>query len=187
MAKPQDKTASDSALESRVFFSTSEYAQVPPCATDIFGPLVKQLLQEWDCTFEAAESRLARKVREILFAIRLPLTVWQRRELLMANGRNQRLIRDLLGDAQLWDLLRRGCNKQIDELTTFRNRYVSQSLAVLREKGSKEVDEEVNSFSDQINKLEQVYSEGLEALTETSKNLIQLVSMIHSSSTDNTD
>lgn len=197
MTKPQHTTASESGLESRIFFSTSEYAQVPPCATDLFAPLAQQLLQEWDCTFQAAESRLAIKVREFRFAIRLPLTIKQRRELLRANGRNPRLIRDLLGDAQLWDLLRRSCSKQIAELTAFRNSYVSQSFAVLRENdftGSKEVDEEVRSFGDQvksfgdqINKLERIYSEGLKALTETSKELIQLVSIIHSSSKDNTD
>lgn len=62
---------------------------------------------------------------------------------------------------------------------------MSQSWAILREgysTGSKEADEEVKSFQDQIKELEQAYSEGLKALTETSNNLIQLVSIIHASS-----
>jgi hypothetical protein len=176
MTKRQDMTASESALESKIFFSTSEYAQVPPRATDLFAPLVQQLLQEWDRTFQAAESRLAIKVRETWFAIRLPLTIKQRTELLRANGRNPRLIRDLLGDAQLWDLLRRSCNKQIAELMAFLNKYESQSWAVLRDAGSEEVNKAMDIFQSQINRLEEVYSEGLKALMETSKDLIQLVS-----------
>lgn len=64
MTKRQNITPSESPLESKIFFSTSEYAQVPPHATDLFAPLVQQLLQEWDRTFQAAESRLAIKVRE---------------------------------------------------------------------------------------------------------------------------
>jgi hypothetical protein len=185
MTKRQDITTSESALESKIYFSTSEYAQVPSRAADLFAPLVQQLLQEWDRTFQAAESRLAIKVREISFAIRLPLTSKQRMELLRANGRNPRLIRDLLGDAQLWDLLRRSCNKQIAELMAFRNKYESQSWVVLRDNestGSEEENKAMVMFQDQINKLEEVYSEGLKALMETSKDLIQLVSIIHSSS-----
>jgi hypothetical protein len=50
----------------------------------------------------------------------------QRTELLRANGGDPRLIRDLLGDAQLWDLLGRSCNRQIAELKAFRNAYVSK-------------------------------------------------------------
>lgn len=75
MTKREDTTASESALESRIFFSTSEYAYVPPYATDLFAPLAQQLLQEWDHTFQAAESRLAIKVRKIKLALRLPLTI----------------------------------------------------------------------------------------------------------------
>lgn len=67
MTKCEDTMASDSALESRIFFSTSEYAQVPPCAANLFAPLAQQLLQVWDRTFQVAESRLAIKVRETRF------------------------------------------------------------------------------------------------------------------------
>lgn len=75
MTKRQDTTTSESTLESRIFFSTSEYAQVPPDAIDLFAPLVQQLRQEWDLTFQAAELRLAMKVRKSLFAIKLSLTI----------------------------------------------------------------------------------------------------------------
>lgn len=63
MTKRHNANASESVLESKTFFSTSEYAQVPPRAADLFIPLIQQLLQEWDNTFRAAESRLASKVR----------------------------------------------------------------------------------------------------------------------------
>jgi hypothetical protein len=167
MTKPQDRNASESALESRIYFSTSEYAQVPPCAKDLFVPLAEQLLQVWDQTFQAAESRLAIK----------------RTELLRARGRDPSLIRDLLGDAQLWDLLIRSCNKQIAELMAFWDSYKSESWAVLRENdstGEEQVGEDVKSFWLEIAKLEIAYREGLKTLTETSRDLIQLVSISHS-------
>jgi hypothetical protein len=65
MIKRQDFSAAGSALESRIFFSTSEYAQVPPSATALFAPLAQQLHEEWDHTLQVAESRLATKVRLI--------------------------------------------------------------------------------------------------------------------------
>lgn len=64
----------------------------------------------------------------------------------------------------------------------FRNKYESQSLAVLRDNestGSEELNKAMLIFQNQINRLEEVYSEGLKALMETSKDLIQLVSIIY--------
>jgi hypothetical protein len=75
LVKLHDATASDSVLESKVFFSTSEYAQVPRRATDLFLPLVQQLLQEWNLTLHAAENRLEMKVRNYRFALALQLTI----------------------------------------------------------------------------------------------------------------
>ncbi|KAH7147076.1 hypothetical protein B0J13DRAFT_524783 [Dactylonectria estremocensis] len=63
------------SMESRTFFGTSEYAQVPPTAAELFAPLVEQLRHAWDHAFQAAESRLARKVRGIWFVMRLQLTM----------------------------------------------------------------------------------------------------------------
>lgn len=102
----------------------------------------------------------------------------QRTELLRANGRNPRLIHDLLSDAQVWDLLKRSCNNQIAELKTLRNSYVSKSWKVLRE-GFTEEDayESVKILQVEIDKLERVFLQGIRILMETSKDLIQLVSI----------
>ncbi|KAJ5772683.1 ankyrin-2 [Penicillium odoratum] len=127
------------SLESREFFSTSEYARVPPNATHLFIQLVQRLLQYWECPFRAAETRLAMK----------------RTELLRANGGSPDLIRDLLGDAQLWDLIRRSYNKQFVELKAFLNCYVSRSWSVLRENktvGRRYIYEGEEEFFEEINK-----------------------------------
>ncbi|KAJ5768516.1 ankyrin-2 [Penicillium manginii] len=146
LVKLHDATASDSVLESKIFFSTSEYAQVPRRATDLFLPLVQQLLQEWNLTLHAAENRLEMK----------------RTELLMANGKNPRLIRDLLGDAQLWDLLRKSCKQQINDLVALQTSYyMSESWAMLRENKSTELNglkEEGASFRKEIDGLEQEFN-----------------------------
>lgn len=48
-----------SILKSKTFFSTLEYAEVPDAPTDLFIPLVRQLQDEWDANFEAAEQHLS--------------------------------------------------------------------------------------------------------------------------------
>ncbi|KAK4232873.1 hypothetical protein C8A03DRAFT_19934, partial [Achaetomium macrosporum] len=155
MTKCQDKKAAESALESKIFFSTSEYAQIPLRATELFDPLAQQLRQEWVRTFQAAESRLTKK----------------RTELLRANGGDPRLIQDLLGDAQLWDLLGRSCNRQIAELKAFQNAYKSKPWAVLHE--NEDVND-VETFGKSIEDLEKEYRNGLKTLADTSRDLIQL-------------
>ncbi|KAK4232843.1 hypothetical protein C8A03DRAFT_19953 [Achaetomium macrosporum] len=156
MIKGRDKKAAESALESKIFFSTSEYAQIPLRATELFNPLAQQLRQEWARTFQAAESRLMTK----------------RTELLRANGGDPRLIQDLLGDAQLWDLLGRSCNRQIAELEAFQNAYGSKPWAALHEDGH--VHEDLKAFGESIEDLKKEYGNGLRTLADTSQDLIQL-------------
>lgn len=48
--------------ESKIFFSTSEYAAVPRRASDLLEPLLKQIRQDWVRTFQEAESRQAKMV-----------------------------------------------------------------------------------------------------------------------------
>jgi hypothetical protein len=103
----------------------------------------------------------------------------QRTELLRANGSNPLLIRDLLGDAQLWDLLRRTCRKQIADLKEFQTSYESKPWEILREHDAA-VDQQKNEeflkeFSNGVVVLEKAYNEGLDTLLNTSQDLIQLV------------
>jgi hypothetical protein len=102
----------------------------------------------------------------------------QRRELLRANGKDPRLIRDLLGDAQLWDLLRESCSRQIFELTEFQNSYKSKPWTALREqsiRGEEQLNDDEQSFLDEIGHLEKAQTQGLETLMKASQNLIELV------------
>lgn len=93
--------------------------------------------------------------------------------MLRANGGNPRLIQDLLGDAQLWDLLGKSCNKQIAELKAFQNVYGSKPWAVLHE--DENVDEVMKTFGERIEDLEGEYKNGLNTLADISRDLIQLV------------
>ncbi|KAK4250514.1 hypothetical protein C7999DRAFT_28850 [Corynascus novoguineensis] len=96
----------------------------------------------------------------------------KRTELLRANGGNPRLIQDLLGDAQLWDLLGKSCNRQIAELKAFQNTYGSKPWTVLHE--NEDVDEVMKTFGERIEDLEREYENGLKTLADTSRDLIQL-------------
>ncbi|KAH6888428.1 hypothetical protein B0T10DRAFT_488158 [Thelonectria olida] len=147
-----------STLESRTFFGTSEYTEVPSSAPDLLKPLVEQLRRQWDDTFEQAEKRLGMK----------------RTELLRASGQDPRLIRDLLADAQLWDLLDRNCSKQITDLRAFRDTYFSVSLGVLHENPPEERESFKRLFDEDIHELEKAHRRDVKFLTEASQNLIQL-------------
>jgi hypothetical protein len=51
-------------LESKLYFSTLEYANFLDSPTDLFGPCVRQLEEEWNDICEAAESHLSNTVWE---------------------------------------------------------------------------------------------------------------------------
>lgn len=53
---------SKTKLESKTFFSTLEFAAVPNTPTDLFVPLVQQLLGEWNLVYNAADQHLSSMV-----------------------------------------------------------------------------------------------------------------------------
>ena len=53
-----------SVLRVKTFFSTLEYAAVPKVASDLFIPLTKQLQEEWDGLYKAAEQHLNEMVEQ---------------------------------------------------------------------------------------------------------------------------
>ncbi len=66
MVKPKSVIASTKeTLASRTFFSTLEYAAVPNSATDLFVPLVEQLLGEWSDLYTAAEEHQSDMVSKL--------------------------------------------------------------------------------------------------------------------------
>ena len=50
---------SSSVLQSRVYFSTSEYAMLPDYAVDLFAPLIDQIQQIWRESYRACDERLS--------------------------------------------------------------------------------------------------------------------------------
>ena len=44
-------------LQSRIFFSTSEYAQIPKMAIDLLSPLVEKLQSIWEQNFQILQKR----------------------------------------------------------------------------------------------------------------------------------
>ena len=61
MVKPQAPEdyshSSIPVLQSQIFFSTSEYAQVPRMATDLLPPLVEKLQSIWEQNFQRLQYR----------------------------------------------------------------------------------------------------------------------------------
>lgn len=55
MMKPE---APSYVLESRIFFSTSEYAEIPKIATDLLHPLITKVRNIWDQNFSRFQQRL---------------------------------------------------------------------------------------------------------------------------------
>ena len=49
-------------LQSRIYFSTSEYAQVPELATDLLVPLIRKVQRMWDHDFSEFRKRLSHMV-----------------------------------------------------------------------------------------------------------------------------
>ena len=45
-------------LQSRIFLSTSEYAQIPAIATDLLIPLISKVQSIWDRNFDRFQERL---------------------------------------------------------------------------------------------------------------------------------
>ena len=50
-------------LQSRIFFSTSEYAEIPKMATDLLLPLVNKIRSIWEQNFQRFQKRFGLMVR----------------------------------------------------------------------------------------------------------------------------
>ncbi|KAL0931499.1 uncharacterized protein CTRU02_214234 [Colletotrichum truncatum] len=172
MTMSEDTSKHGNILESKAFFSTSEYAQVPPYASALLLPLVEELEDIWKGTFQRAEERLSN----------------MRIKLLKSEGLNSKLIRSLLNDSLLWDEIEKTFEKQILDLVDFDQRLRSLSLlhemnrAVSEDAGERLVErvetpemKDMDNFSNRIDDLRILKHVKLPMLKETSQNLIQLV------------
>ena len=50
-------------LQSRIFFSTSEYVEIPKSGTDLFVPLIQTVQKLWERNFREFQKRLSHMVR----------------------------------------------------------------------------------------------------------------------------
>ncbi|MCJ1347475.1 Ankyrin-2 [Peltigera leucophlebia] len=161
MVKPESSTASNGSREtlvSRTFFSTLEYAAVPNSATDLFVPLVQQLHGEWGDLYTAAEEHLSD----------------MRTRVLVSNGRDSKLIGDLLLDARLWGWLRKLSEGQALTLRTLEKNYKTRGWTVLHEEGKDITEDKIKSFERETDNLTEQMDRKLKSLEAASQELIQL-------------
>lgn len=101
----------------------------------------------------------------------------QRREVLASRGSNPQIIRDLLGDALLWDELLNVHTYQVREVKDFMVTYRSSQWSVLRPSTSKAAKPDIHRIEDKrmLSLIDEVYNEKLKAAARTTQDLIQLV------------
>ncbi|ERF69382.1 hypothetical protein EPUS_05927 [Endocarpon pusillum Z07020] len=145
-------------LQSQIYFSTSEYAQLPTYATDLFVPLVQKLQDIWNDNMAGMQRRL--------------LTL--RSKVVKLSGNNPDLIGYLLNEVQLLEALHNNLKKQLETLQTFHRQYLSDSWKVLYEQPSDQVREVMDKFRDEIEILEKNGENKVKSLTDLSQNVIQL-------------
>jgi putative NADPH-quinone reductase len=60
----QESRPGRSILETKVFFTTLDYCELPKSPTEYFCPCIRQLEEEWNNICEAAENHLSNMVRD---------------------------------------------------------------------------------------------------------------------------
>ena len=103
------------------------------------------------------------------------LNTLQRTRILRSSGTDPGLIKDLLNDAQILEILRENLTKQIDTLHKFRNWYQSDSARALHEEPLDEVRNKMGELESASYELQMKTERFLRSLTESSQSMIQLV------------
>jgi hypothetical protein len=82
----------------------------------------------------------------------------------------------LLRDATLWEILNRILGEQVVVIKTLQESYMKKEwAAVLHERGSPEIENQMELFGGELGKLDRNVQEKLKILMRTSQDLIQLV------------
>jgi hypothetical protein len=89
------------------------------------------------------------------------------------SGNNPSLIRRLLNDAQLLELLEDNLKKQVQSLLSFHYNY--DAWGALHEQSNDPKTEVMKKFKDSIQNMEKECEEQLAVLSNSSQNIIQLV------------
>ena len=105
---------------------------------------------------------------------------FQRAKILRSSGSDPGLIQELLIDAKLLEILKDNLAKQSDTLRSFPDWYQNESMRTLHEQPLDEVREKMVEFTRAGSDLQKTTEKRLRDLTESSQNLIQLVSSVRS-------
>lgn len=95
-----------------------------------------------------------------------------------ARGEDPELIRDLLHDARLLDLLKIHFQKQIADLRMFATLYADRSSEPIHEMSYKKVKSRMSTFTKGIEDMEKKIEPQLMSLTSSYQDMIQLVTII---------
>ena len=99
----------------------------------------------------------------------------KRSRVLKASGDDPRLIRDLLHDARLLEILKKNLLDQSDKLAESEQQYLSDSSQSAHEMPIKEVKSKMNEFNRARKKLQRFAEHHFRTLASSSQKLIQLV------------
>ena len=100
--------------------------------------------------------------------------------ILRSSGTDPTLIQYLLIDAQLLEILKENLWRQIETLHLFRDWYQSESARALHELPLDEERKKMCEFEKASDELRTTTETHLKGLTESSQNMIQLVSSVRS-------
>lgn len=92
----------------------------------------------------------------------------------MSNGRDSKLIGDLLLDARLWGWLRKLSEGQALTLRTLEKNYKTRGWTVLHEEGKDITEDKIKSFERETDNLTEQMDRKLKSLEAASQELIQL-------------
>lgn len=95
--------------------------------------------------------------------------------MLDSNGTDAKLIRFLLQDAKIWEVLSRLLKDQVMTLRSLEESYENKNWTILHEEDKDKVEEKIKAFRDDTDRLSDEVQESLRNLTATSQTLIQLV------------
>lgn len=98
----------------------------------------------------------------------------QRTRVLVSNGRDSKLIKDLLLDARMWGWLRKLFEGQALTLRTLEGNYKTRGWTVLHEEGKVITEGKLQSFKRETDNLTNQWDKKLKGLEDVSRELIQL-------------
>lgn len=105
----------------------------------------------------------------------------QRSLVLKASGTNAHLIQYLIQDAQILEDLTTSHKKQIQTIQLFQSEYSNDVWRVTYEQPSKDIERQIGDIQRAVKVFDESVQQEITVLSETSRNIIQLVYLEHDS------